>query len=580
MSSRESPLFPATALPAGIAAIGLTVTLAATHQAQLSARLPAIALTTLLALASYRLSFAMNGRTRASLELAYLIAAALALPFPAAMIAGVVSAAVGTNLRSDRSVGGFRRITLAAANTAIAASITGAASLLAMGLERAFPERAGLPATRLLLFAAILFAAMNTVTLLIRATWIKARGESAAPFAQRLISRILPVEAVTIPFAALLAGSLGADDRLSSFALLGAVGLFASYLLKNIGDSEDRLRRANHDLEERVGELATLNAIGREISASLDASRVFEIVRRECRKVFRPDFLWIARVDMETREVSVDYAMAGNAPPRRTRFPLGQGLTTHVIDTQRPLLIRDASRELPAMGLKPILLEPKIRSILAVPLLVENRAVGVLSVQSFHEGAYAERHVSLLTTIAQQAAVALENARHYQLAIIDQLTGLYQRDYFFQRLEDEHRRASRYGTSFSVLMLDLDSFKKINDRFGHFAGDRFLKAVGAAIRGVLRAADIPCRYGGEEFCVLLPETDGNGARAIAERIRQSIASLRVEEGGGSLGTTVSIGVSCYPDHYEGSLAGLLQKADQALYAAKRAGKDRVILSVA
>src|SRR4029450_10721463 len=208
MSSRESPLFPATALPAGIAAIGLTVTLTATQQAQLSARLPAIALTTLLALASYRLSFAMNGRTRASLELAYLIAAALALPFPAAMIAGVVSAAVGTNLRSDRSVGGFRRITLAAANTAIAASITGAASLLAMGLERAFPERAGLPATRLLLFAAILFAAMNTVTLLIRATWIKARGESAAPFAQRLISRILPVEAVTIPFAALLAGSL------------------------------------------------------------------------------------------------------------------------------------------------------------------------------------------------------------------------------------------------------------------------------------------------------------------------------------------------------------------------------------
>jgi diguanylate cyclase (GGDEF)-like protein len=97
---------------------------------------------------------------------------------------------------------------------------------------------------------------------------------------------------------------------------------------------------------------------------------------------------------------------------------------------------------------------------------------------------------------------------------------------------------------------------------------------------ILRAADIPCRYGGEEFCVLLPETDGNGARSIAERIRLAIASLRVEEGAGSLGTTVSIGVSCYPDHYEGSVAGLLQKADQALYAAKRAGKDRVMLSAA
>ena len=383
-----------------------------------------------------------------------------------------------------------------------------------------------------------------------------------------------------IPFASLLASALDAGDRLLSFWLLGAVGLFSSFLLKIVSDSEDRLRRANHELEERVLELATLNAIGREISASLDASRVFEIVRRECRKVFRPDFLWIASVDMETREITVDYAMAGNAPPRRMRFPLGQGLATHVVEAQRPLLVRDASRELPPLGIKPILLEPKIRSILAVPLLVENRAVGVLSVQSFHEGAYEERHVSLLTTIAQQAAVALENARHYQLAILDQLTGLYQRDYFFQRLEDEHRRASRYGSSFSLLMLDLDSFKKINDRFGHFAGDRFLRAAGTAIREILRAADIPCRYGGEEFCVLLPETDGHGARTIAERIRHAIASLRVEEAGGTLGTTVSIGVSCYPDHYEGSLAGLMQKADQALYAAKRAGKDRVMLSAA
>src|SRR5215813_7756489 len=126
MSSRESPLFAATALPAGILAIGLTAGLAATHHTALAARLPAIALTTLFALASYRLSFATNGRVRASLELAYLISAALALPFPAAMIAGVVSATVGTALRSDRSAGGFRRITLAAANGAIAASITGA----------------------------------------------------------------------------------------------------------------------------------------------------------------------------------------------------------------------------------------------------------------------------------------------------------------------------------------------------------------------------------------------------------------------------------------------------------------------
>src|SRR6185436_19498362 len=119
MSSRESPLFAATALPAGIVAIALTATLAATHFDQLAPRLPAVVATTLFAVASYRLSFAMNGRARASLELGYLIAAALALPFPAAMLAGVTSAAAGTAVRSDPSSGGYRRMTLAAANSAI-----------------------------------------------------------------------------------------------------------------------------------------------------------------------------------------------------------------------------------------------------------------------------------------------------------------------------------------------------------------------------------------------------------------------------------------------------------------------------
>src|SRR5262245_30632970 len=129
MSSRESPLFAATALPAGLAAAGLTAALAWSRLPALEPRLGEIVLTTLFALASYRLSFATYTRARASLELAYLMAAALALPFPAAMVVGVISAATGTTLRSDRSVGGFHRITLAAANLAIATSSTGAPAL-------------------------------------------------------------------------------------------------------------------------------------------------------------------------------------------------------------------------------------------------------------------------------------------------------------------------------------------------------------------------------------------------------------------------------------------------------------------
>jgi two-component system, cell cycle response regulator len=217
-----------------------------------------------------------------------------------------------------------------------------------------------------------------------------------------------------------------------------------------------------------------------------------------------------------------------------------------------------------------------VRSILAVPLLVGERVVGVLSVQSRRASAYDDHHLSALATIAQQAAVAVENARHYTLATIDSLTGLHLRDYFFRRFDEEYKRAKRYAGTFSVLMLDLDGFKDINDRQGHLAGDRYLRALGSAIKMRMRGADLACRYGGDEFCILLPETDLAGARPIAERLRLALARLVVEVEGASLRTTVSIGIASYPDHDTGEIKGLLLRADQALYQAKRSGRDRVV----
>src|SRR5262245_46166078 len=308
--------------------------------------------------------------------------------------------------------------------------------------------------------------------------WLASRHQSPRLFARHLATRIVPVEIVTIPFACSLVFALRGRTGLSGFALLGCMGLCVSWLLHSLGDSRERLRRANMDLEERLSELAMLNSIGREISANLDPKRVFETVRRECRKVLRPDFFWIARYDVPTHEIRIDYSMAGEGTARAMVLPLGKGLVSYVIETEMPLLISDAVRDPRMKEIRPIVLEPKIRSVLAVPLMIENRVTGVLSVQSFRAEAYDERHVSLLSTIGQQAAITLENARHYQLATVDQLTGLFQRDYFTGRMDDEYRRSSRYGTPFSLMMMDLDSFKRINDAYGHLAGDRFLRAFG------------------------------------------------------------------------------------------------------
>jgi diguanylate cyclase (GGDEF)-like protein len=237
------------------------------------------------------------------------------------------------------------------------------------------------------------------------------------------------------------------------------------------------------------------------------------------------------------------------------------------------LRIDDATDD--ELPFRPEMMDRAIRSVLAVPLLVDDRVVGVLSVQSRRARAYDEGNLSLLATIGQQTAVAIENARHYALTTTDSLTGLYLRDAFFHRLEDEYTRAKRYAAPFGLLMLDLDGFKEINDRHGHAAGDRYLRAAGAVIKERLRGADLACRYGGDEFCILLPETDLDGAKAIAERIRQAVSGLVVAIDGAALRATVSVGVASYPEHDTGDLKALLLRSDQALYHAKRSGRDRV-----
>lgn len=284
----------------------------------------------------------------------------------------------------------------------------------------------------------------------------------------------------------------------------------------------------------------------------------------------------IAAVDPETGELRVKLRRARDASPEEETFPLGEGLASWVVTEKRGVRIDDLAENPENLPFRPEAPRPELRSALAVPLLVEERALGMLAIHSVRPRAYDDHLLGVLTTIAQQAAVALENARHYQMATVDSLTGLFLRDYFFRRLEEEYRRSNRYAGAFAILMIDLDGFKGLNDRHGHLAGDRYLRGFGTALRARLRGADLACRYGGDEFCVLLPETDLDGARTIAERLRRAVARLVVSSDGESLRTTASIGLAAFPDHDIGALRALLLRADQALYAAKRGGRDRVV----
>jgi len=186
------------------------------------------------------------------------------------------------------------------------------------------------------------------------------------------------------------------------------------------------------------------------------------------------------------------------------------------------------------------------------------------------------------STLGEQSALALANLRLRETlrsqSVRDPLTGLFNRRYMEETLEREIRRAERGARPLSVMMLDLDHFKQFNDTFGHSAGDSLLRELGTMLRANLRAGDIACRFGGEEFVLILPEAALNCARSRAEQLRETAKHLHVSHLGESLGpVTISLGVAAFPEH-GASGEDLIENADAALYRAKSEGRDRVVVA--
>ena len=217
---------------------------------------------------------------------------------------------------------------------------------------------------------------------------------------------------------------------------------------------------------------------------------------------------------------------------------------------------------------------------LCIPILAQGEALGILHFQATDEvPTLANSELSFKTTFAGQVGLSVANIRLREAlrsqSIKDPLTGLYNRRYLEEMLEREIRRAVRAEQALGLLMLDLDHFKKFNDTWGHEAGDAVLRESGAFLSKSIRAEDIVCRFGGEEFVIILPTANLNAACARAERIRSKLRELTVLHQGQSLGmVTVSVGVAALPEHGM-SPRELLEAADAALYRAKRDGRDRV-----
>jgi len=219
-------------------------------------------------------------------------------------------------------------------------------------------------------------------------------------------------------------------------------------------------------------------------------------------------------------------------------------------------------------------MEKTIRNLISVPLKIKDRVTGVINgTNKLEQDSFSEEDQRLLEALAQQAAMAVEHARLYELAITDGLTKLFIHRYFQARLEEEIVRAKRYHTACSLILFDIDHFKKFNDTYGHQQGDIVLIEVAKLMKLTVRdTVDIPARYGGEEFVIILPETDAKGALLVAERLRKTIEAYDFPGQEQALKVTVSLGVSTFPDHAS-TKSVLVKKADLALYECKNRGRN-------
>jgi diguanylate cyclase (GGDEF)-like protein len=337
------------------------------------------------------------------------------------------------------------------------------------------------------------------------------------------------------------------------FALLGG-----TYLLVNYGFK--RLAELAIDLRRRVAELETLNRTAHALGASLETPALLAALLRETARA-------LPAADRIDAIVEIDGELV------RHRFAGGELSIRPADGRARAAAKATTPRLIPDVDDRD---NPEVRSRMLVPLVMFGETTGALMAESSEPAAFGPNELRLFDAIGGQAAAAVENARLYALANFDGLTGLYVRRYFDLRVGEEIERARRFGTSFALVMLDLDDFKRLNDTYGHLVGDRALREVAALAQRQLRGVDLAARYGGEELAFLLPRTSLADAHAVAERIRAAIAGYDF----GGLHITASLGVAGWTEAGVTDPERLVERADAALYRAKAAGKNRVEIDLA
>lgn len=334
-------------------------------------------------------------------------------------------------------------------------------------------------------------------------------------------------------------------------------------------------------LRRRNAELETMVELGKALTATLDLKEVLNAVMTSVCQLMRASTWSLMLIDETTGEMVFEVVVSPVAERLKgRRLPAGHGVAGWVAKNGEALLIPDVQLDQRFSAGFDLETAFATRSIVCVPLKSSERVLGVIELINPLDDDFSDNDLQLLSTVADFAAIAVENARNYQriqqLVITDDLTGLYNARHMNRLIEHEVARAERYGTPLSLVFIDLDFFKHVNDTCGHLTGSQLLAEFGAFIQTHIRKVDLAARYGGDEFVLILPDTPKAGAHILCTTLLENLRSHTFANRGDlpPIQITASIGIATFPDD-AANKEELIAKADQLMYEVKAASRNAI-----
>ena len=332
--------------------------------------------------------------------------------------------------------------------------------------------------------------------------------------------------------------------------------------------------------ERKAQEVNIFHDVAKALTSSLDLDSILQTIMDKMAEYFRPENWSLLMVDEEKNELYFAIAVGTAAETlKNVRLKVGEGIAGWVAKHGERLIVPDVYTDPRFAKRIDEMTKWETRSIICVPLRSKLRVLGVIQLVNVHMDHFSDQESFFLQALCDYAAIAIENARSVEkiqeLTITDDCTGLYNARHLYKVLETEVYRSSRFGYEFTVLFIDLDHFKQVNDTHGHLIGSKLLAEIGYLIKAQLRLIDYAFRYGGDEFVILLPQTGKDAALVVARRLRDTLrTSLFCKEEGLNLNVRASIGVATYP-HDAKTPKDIIRQADEMMYLVKNSSRDNI-----